>query len=86
MGRAIDHSRSSSDPVPALALLLVGITSLCLAVLYPLQRLAAQATVAEMTSGAIIVIPAETLVVVAGLLVISASATTLGVLVLFLRL
>lgn len=86
MGRTIDHSRSSSDPVPALALLLVGISSLCLAVLYPLQQLATQASVDGMASGASIVIPAETLVVVAGLLVISASATTLGVLVLFLRL
>lgn len=86
MGRTIDHSRSSSDPVPALALLLVGITSLCLAVLYPLQQLAAQVSVADMASGASIVIPTDTFVVVAGLLVISASATTLGVLVLFLRL
>ena len=86
MSRTLDHSRSTSDPVPALALLFVGITALCLAVLYPMQQLAAQASVTGMLSGTVLVIPAETVVVVAGLLVISASATTLGVLVLFLRL
>jgi hypothetical protein len=79
-------SRSSSDPVPALALLLVGIITLVLAVLYPMQQAVGQVTVTGMLAGGVIVITAETLAVVAGLLVISAFTTTLGVLVLFLRL
>ncbi|WP_136589521.1 hypothetical protein [Salinigranum halophilum] len=86
MSRTFSHSGSSSDPVPALALLLVGITSLVLAVLYPIQQLAAQASVMGMVSGSTLVVPVSTLVVAAGLLVVSASATTLGLLVLFLRL
>ena len=79
-------SRSSSDPVPALALLFVGITALVLAVLYPMQQAVAQVTVNGMLSGGVVVVTPETLVVVAGLLVVSAFTTMLGVLVLFLRL
>lgn len=86
MSRRLEHTRSTSDPIPALALLLVGLTALCLAVLYPMQQLSAQASISGMISGGVLVIPAETFVVVAGLLVVSASTTTLGVLVLFLRL
>jgi hypothetical protein len=51
-----------------------------------MQQLSAQASISGMISGGVLVIPAETFVVVAGLLVVSASTTTLGVLVLFLRL
>jgi hypothetical protein len=86
MTRTVDYSRSSGDPVPALALLLVGVTSLCLAVLYPMQELTGQASLGGMVSGTVLVVTAETLVVVGGLLVVSVATTTLGVLVLFLRL
>ena len=77
---------SYTDPVTALALLLVGVLSLCLAVLYPMQSLFANTSSLGFVSDTVLVIPADTLIVVAGLLVISAATTTLGVLVLFLRL
>lgn len=80
------RSRSYSDPVTALGLLLLGAVTLCLAVLYPVRLLMSDASAAEMVSGTLLVLPADTFVVVAGLLVVSASATTLGVLILFLRL
>lgn len=77
---------SYTDPVTALALLLVGVLSLCLAILYPMQSLFARSSSLGFVSDAVLVIPADTFIVVAGLLVISAATTTLGVLVLFLRL
>ena len=80
------HTVSYTDPVTALALLLVGVLSLCLAVLYPMQSLLANTSSLGFVSDTVLVIPADTLIVVAGLLVISAATTTLGVLVLFLRL
>jgi hypothetical protein len=86
MPRTATYSRSYSDPVTALGLLFVGIAALCLAVLYPMGLLATQASPLAVASGTLLVVPVDTLVVVAGLLVVSTVATTLGLLVLFLRL
>lgn len=85
MGRTIKRA-ANSDPILALGLLFVGLLSLCLAVLYPLWSLLDGASPLELISTSVLVIPADTLLIVAGCLVISAVTTTLGVLLLFLRL
>jgi hypothetical protein len=86
MRRTVNTNRSSDDPLSALVFLFVGVGSLSLAVLYPMQPLFAQMTPETLLTEGVLVVPAETLVIAAGLLVVSAAATTLGVLLLFLRL
>jgi hypothetical protein len=85
MGRTIRRT-AKGDPILALGLLFVGVLSLCVAALYPLRSLLGRSSPAELVSNAVVVISADTYLIVAGCLVVSAVATTLGLLLLFLRL
>ena len=84
MGRTTRRA-DTGDPILALGLLIVGVLSLCVAALYPLRSLLAQSSPAALVN-AVVVIPADTYLIVAGCLVVSAVTTTLGLLLLFVRL
>lgn len=86
MGGSISSERSYDDPLTALALLFVGLLSLCLAILYPIRPLLDGSSASNLLSGVIFTIPMESLIVAGGLLVVSAAATTYGLVLLFLRL
>lgn len=81
-----NHRAENGDPILSLGLLFVGLLSLCFAALYPLQSVLDQLSPLGLAPNAVVVIAADTYLVVAGCLVISAVTTILGLLLLFLRL
>ena len=86
MGRRALSSRADNTEVRALGLLLIGLVSFCLAILVPLRPLLDKSDPFAVISGAIFVLPPETLIVSAGLLILSVSATVFGLLLLVVRL
>lgn len=72
-------------PVASLALLLVGVGALCLAVLYPVERVLQAVSAEALVTGAVL-IPGPVVATAIGLVLIAATATILGILLLFLRL
>lgn len=85
MGRTVKRA-ANHDPIVALGLLFVGLASLCLAVLYPVGRLFDSTTAAVLHADALVVFSADTVVVVVGCLLVSVVATTLGLVILLVRL
>ena len=85
MGRT-PRRTTSGDPVLPLGLLVVGLLSLCAAVLYPMQRLLDSASPTGVIANSLVFLSADTAVVVLGCLTVSAAATTLGVVMLIIRL
>lgn len=86
MGRRVLSSGTKTTEVRALGLLVIGLVSFCLAILVPLRPLLDKSDPFAVISGAIFVLPPETLIVSAGLLLLSAAATVFGLLLLFVRL
>jgi hypothetical protein len=73
------------DPLVPLGLLVVGLLALCLAVFYPFQQLFRQLSPTALLSGSL-VIPAETVALVATLVAVFVVATLYGMVTLLLRL
>ena len=85
MSRDARPTHDYQDPYASLGLVVVGIGALCLAVFYPFHQLFWRVTVMDLLSGGFAV-PGETVVIVAGLLLVAAAATLLGIILLFVRL
>jgi hypothetical protein len=85
MSKAMRSGRTYGDPVLPLGLLVLGLLSLCVAVLYPVQQLFGQLTPLSLLSG-VPVLPPATVATVACLLALSAVATVYAVVLLFVRL
>jgi hypothetical protein len=85
MGRTIRRAETG-DPILALGLLVVGLLSLCVAVLYPVQQLLDSSSAAGFVSDSLVIVSADTAIVVVGCLCVSAVAVSLGVVLLLVRL
>ncbi|WP_152043044.1 hypothetical protein [Salinigranum salinum] len=85
MWRDVQSAGESQDPYVSLGLVLVGLGALCLAVFYPFHQVFWHVPVTDLLAGGLVV-PGETVVIVAGLLLVAAAATPLGILLLFIRL
>lgn len=72
-------------PVASLVLLLVGAGALCLAVLYPVERVLRTVSADALVTGPIL-IPGSVVTTAVGLALIATAATIFGILLLFLRL
>jgi hypothetical protein len=86
MEKAVRAGGDRAEPVTALGLLVLGLLSLCFAVLYPVRRVLEETSPLALVTGTAVTVPPETLAVAGGCLVIAVTATALGVLLLFLRL
>jgi hypothetical protein len=85
MSRGARFDRTSDTALVPLGLLVGGVIALCLAVLYPVQRLLHRVSVATILGDALVV-PGDAVVVAASLLVVAVGATLFGIVLLFVHL